>query len=180
MGVADLGSSPRGRGKRGLHRAVSVSSGLIPAQAGKTTQGPGNVPGRAAHPRAGGENQTWVLPKGQERGSSPRRRGKRDGLTPTLARTWLIPAQAGKTTLDDLGTRGVQAHPRAGGENGCTRRRGWRTCGSSPRRRGKPNWRRRRPVGSGLIPAQAGKTSTNNHCPEVAGAHPRAGGENGI
>ena len=50
--------------------------------------------------------------------------------------------------------------------------------GSSPRRRGK---RARNRVGQlvpGLIPAQAGKTSTRLRAATRTPAHPRAGGEN--
>ena len=90
----------------------------------------------------------------------------------------LIPAQAGKTVVLGVGAGALAAHPRAGGENQLRRLGVDRCLGSSPRRRGKPNWRRRRPVGSGLIPAQAGKTCPLARVPQRGEAHPRAGREN--
>ena len=97
-----------------------------------------------------------------------------------LAHLRLIPAQAGKTSSAALASIDAWAHPRAGGENLIGVAADLSAQGSSPRRRGKlvpwPAYH----SAARLIPAQAGKTSTNNHCPEVAGAHPRAGGENGI
>ena len=73
----DVGSSPRGRGKRRMGHESIQTTGLIPAWAGKTP-GPGRCGGRTpAHPRVGGEN--IGLNAGWERleGSSPRGRGKR-------------------------------------------------------------------------------------------------------
>ena len=70
------------------------------------------------------------------------------------------------------------AHPRAGGENLGDEDPGVLEVGSSPRGRGKPDWRRRRSLGAGLIPARAGKTAFNSSLNCAAWAHPRAGGEN--
>ena len=51
-------------------------------------------------------------------------------------------------------------------------------AGSSPRGRGKPDWRRRRSLGAGLIPAWAGKTRGPWRPGRRIRAHPRVGGEN--
>ena len=72
------------------------------------------------------------------------------------------------------------AHPRAGGENTVKTDDGDELKGSSPRGRGKPDWRRRRLVGAGLIPARAGKTNTSPPTETFSRAHPRAGGENTV
>ena len=53
-----------------------------------------------------------------------------------------------------------------------------RTGGSSPRGRGKPHARPVAARGDGLIPARAGKTSSEVASPGTQPAHPRAGGEN--
>ena len=95
--VDDPGSSPLTRGKRGGVVGWWVSSGLIPAHAGKTwRRGSADAPLRA-HPRSRGENPDQCLPRDTRTGSSPLTRGKllhaRDGLG--LGR--LIPAHAGKT-----------------------------------------------------------------------------------
>ena len=50
------GSSPRGRGKRGLHILHGRAVRLIPARAGKTMSLRIPTDTSAAHPRAGGEN----------------------------------------------------------------------------------------------------------------------------
>ena len=132
------GSSPRGRGK---HQQVALGGRrrrLIPARAGKTQASARSFRQRRAHPRAGGENEQIAAAQNAGDGSSPRGRGKRNtdsGLSLCLR---LIPARAGKTTLDDLAARGVH--------------------GSSPRGRGKLSPRQRSPRRSRLIPARAGKT----------------------
>ena len=136
--VAFNGSSPRGRGK---HQQVALGGRrrrLIPARAGKTQASARSFRQRRAHPRAGGENEQIAAAQNAGDGSSPRGRGKRNtdsGLSLCLR---LIPARAGKTTLDDLAARGVH--------------------GSSPRGRGKLSPRQRSPRRSRLIPARAGKT----------------------
>ena len=69
-------------------------------------------------------------------------------------------------------------HPRAGGENAPILEVSPFSQGSSPRGRGKRHDQEGVGGNIRIIPARAGKTSTDNHCPEVAGDHPRAGGEN--
>ena len=71
-----------------------------------------------------------------------------------------------------------RAHPRSRGENSVTALFTVMAVGSSPLTRGKPDWRRRRLVGAGLIPAHAGKTSSDSSSAPSARAHPRSRGEN--
>ena len=153
------GSSPRGRGKRVAPPTPTVSPGLIPARAGKTSSLYGSRSAASAHPRAGGENTFGARIAATAAGSSPRGRGK-----PSISVFWvplygLIPARAGKTYPRNSGHRRSRAHPRAGGENKLAMNVSYSSQGSSPRGRGKP-----RPRGWGkspfrLIPARAGKTS---------------------
>ena len=91
----------------------------------------------------------------------------------------LIPAWAGKTLIKRVSNEPPRAHPRVGGENLSTTVIPGVANGSSPRGRGKPvydgdPWR-----GERLIPAWAGKTSSNRTGSVRCGAHPRVGGENG-
>ena len=164
-----MGSSPRGRGKRGLPRKWVAIRGLI--------QAPG-VSGSRAHPRAGGENlgTAWidVVPSG----SSPRGRGKHRSRPNDALRNGLIPARAGKTILRALRPGLGSAHPRAGGENDTHLAAIQADSGSSPRGRGKRSSLRGAPCRKGLIPARAGKTSTRRAARSSTAAHPRAGGEN--
>ena len=153
-----IGSSPRGRGKQDRRERRVLRLRLIPAWAGKTRCGPGATGGCPAHPRVGGENFQAELEMIQERGSSPRGRGKRSGC--------VLPGS------------NCAAHPRVGGENLGGGRRPPDTRGSSPRGRGK---RADRPLGarrSGLIPAWAGKTERKSLASRREPAHPRVGGEN--
>ena len=70
------GSSPRGRGKPCNPPTPMLTTGLIPARAGKTGRGlPNHGPGQA-HPRAGGENVPMRKRPLAVLGSSPRGRGK--------------------------------------------------------------------------------------------------------
>ena len=75
----------------------------------------------------------------------------------------LIPACAGKTLHGDGQTYLQWAHPRVCGENAplhCFRLYLW---GSSPRVRGKPEFKRHEFAGVRLIPACAGKTRTTKN-----------------
>ena len=176
--VRSIGSSPRGRGKRSQALEVGPRGRLIPAWAGKTHCSPPRGPAHAAHPRVGGENITPRVEVRLYSGSSPRGRGKLRLYSFEHMQTGLIPAWAGKTTLDDLGTRGVQAHPRVGGENQCRTPAYGRRDGSSPRGRGKQSHMSTILPPPRLIPAWAGKTGNPRPRARAAPAHPRVGGEN--
>ena len=172
------GSSPRGRGKRGLGAGDTLTVGLIPAWAGKTRFGVGLASGRWAHPRVGGENvksDSWTS---LTSGSSPRGRGKPTTPAANPAPSRLIPAWAGKTAGRSTSSTPHGAHPRVGGENFGGGQVPALAGGSSPRGRGKPQGPPRRPGEYRLIPAWAGKTSTISASASGTGAHPRVGGEN--
>ena len=152
--------------------------GLIPARAGKTpTPSTPSWPG-PAHPRACGENPATRTMLAMLAGSSPRVRGKQQGLQGALHRARLIPARAGKTSGDSSPARAAWAHPRACGENLVDIADIRFPQGSSPRVRGKPHRRRPRRQAGRLIPARAGKTSARSGTRATRRAHPRACGEN--
>ena len=115
--VTGLGSSPRGRGKRDLRRVKGVTTGLIPAWAGKTA-GYGARAGRGrAHPRVGGENLRMPSRPQSKTGSSPRGRGKRRDDALCLADPGLIPAWAGKTIYPAMqALAGFGSSPRGRGK----------------------------------------------------------------
>ena len=172
------GSSPRVRGKRRPRWPVRRWRGLIPARAGKTSSSERPAARPRAHPRACGENNPLMKLFSTGEGSSPRVRGKRRLGRIQARPERLIPARAGKTPRTaGRGARG-RAHPRACGENSLARPWNARENGSSPRVRGKPPGRQRRPGGEGLIPARAGKTPSGRRSPRDVPAHPRACGEN--
>ena len=113
-----------------------------------------------------------------EDGSSPLTRGKRvrDGLAAVVVR--LIPAHAGKTIIREREDVHGRAHPRSRGENLFERERYARSMGSSPLTRGKRQARRADHLGTGLIPAHAGKTLHVILLICCVEAHPRSRGEN--
>ena len=173
-----MGSSPRGRGKPVRGGLSALCPRLIPAWAGKTLKPRAPTTTRGAHPRVGGENASHAQATSSTSGSSPRGRGKLILSTDRESKLGLIPAWAGKTTLDDLAARGVQAHPRVGGENSACRGSARAVEGSSPRGRGKPHAEGLPVSATGLIPAWAGKTYGSHTLTVPSWAHPRVGGEN--
>ena len=88
----------------------------------------------------------------------------------------ITPAQAGKSLAVYLVRDGVGDHPRAGGEKEENQPGPNWELGSPPRRRGKAELHRERRAGSGITPAQAGKSAAVDAA-AAARDHPRAGGE---
>ena len=172
------GSSPRVRGKPLWRSGRSVSLGLIPARAGKTSESPPQGRLRPAHPRACGENFDGAGSGRLGLGSSPRVRGKRHQQWSQPRSVRLIPARAGKTLASERGCPRWRAHPRACGENSRARSHARRNVGSSPRVRGKQARGLALLDPPGLIPARAGKTWSARAAPTAGAAHPRACGEN--
>ena len=170
-GRADLaypvlgGSSPRVRGKRTVHERPWMTTGLIPACAGKTSTPTSRPCPPRAHPRVCGENSAASCHVSSKLGSSPRVRGKpghHDGLRATAR---LIPACAEKTAADHAGGTAYRAHPRVCGENLIPVIEALVPVGSSPRVRGKLDEQGQDDAVRGLIPACAGKTRVR--CEEV-------------
>ena len=176
--LTPAGSSPRVRGKPARRVELDCLARLIPARAGKTRTRWRARAAPWAHPRACGENLTGKTAEADVAGSSPRVRGKRHALCPFQRRVRLIPARAGKTRTYSSASRGSAAHPRACGENATWSLTSTPTLGSSPRVRGKRQWRSGLGTGTGLIPARAGKTWRRPPVHPPGPAHPRACGEN--
>ncbi|EFW09829.1 hypothetical protein HMPREF9005_1188 [Actinomyces sp. oral taxon 178 str. F0338] len=133
------GSSPRVRGKLGVLGGEAEERGLIPARAGKTSDGDCVRSPRGAHPRACGENFDGPYVAQRLAGSSPRVRGKLSEWETRPYEDRLIPARAGKTRSHRRRRAGSRAHPRACGENEGERYAAVLEYGSSPRVRGKPS-----------------------------------------
>ena len=175
---ADLGSSPRTRGKLTSGVGLLMSGGLIPAHAGKTYEAHALAIQTGAHPRSRGENVVAAREELLLDGSSPLTRGKRHPELFSDGQGGLIPAHAGKTR--PRGCTGLQrrAHPRSRGENVS-----WGTSlssmmGSSPLTRGKRAAVEVDGDLRGLIPAHAGKTAATQDPYSRTAAHPRSRGEN--
>ena len=150
---------PRSRGENfSSARVTTLRGGLIPAHAGKTERG--QVRGRQAqaHPRSRGENSSTSGEEPTATGSSPLTRGKLLGVHRYGVLFGLIPAHAGKTSNEVIGSPVLRAHPRSRGENSVSGPPACEARGSSPLTRGKRLRRRLQQVRDGLIPAHAGKT----------------------
>ena len=117
----NTGSSPRVRGKPGLHTDRRRCRRIIPARAGQTHARNQCGPGDTDHPRACGANCTTTPPNCTASGSSPRVRGKHVPKRAQNPVGRIIPARAGQTHgfLDD--TPAWPDHPRACGANGVGR-----------------------------------------------------------
>ena len=197
----EVGSSPRGRGKRNCSRGRRQRERLIPARAGKTSAERCGQASKTAHPRAGGENATVQEVGCHMLGSSPRGRGKRVGAITRARLPRLIPARAGKTSGVCVCTFVHRAHPRAGGENHTLMTDLQTRADSSPRGRGKhklgsschfrglahpraggENFISRTcdTMRGGSSPRGRGKHKLGSSCHFRGLAHPRAGGENFI
>ena len=93
----ETGTSPRTRGKHSVGLALAKRLRNIPAHAGKTTRRGGCLATCGEHPRARGENRTYLLLGDEPAGTSPRARGKHVGRNELHYGGGNIPACAGKT-----------------------------------------------------------------------------------
>ncbi len=155
--VLDLGSPPRRRGRLQRPRHHRRGGGLTPAQAGTASTCSSASTAARAHPRAGGDGAELAWPHQVVVG--------------------LTPAQAGTAHLRNGCALPIRAHPRAGGDGLPQYSDDFAFGGSPPRRRGRRNPQDRGPARPGLTPAQAGTAAPRWGFHQLAGAHPRAGGD---
>ena len=92
----------------------------------------------------------------------------------------IIPAYAGNTQLAADGCLTNRDHPRVCGEHRRFAVRWFGPQGSSPRMRGTQRAPNRFQKGSGIIPAYAGNTATNDYDFDTPRDHPRVCGEHRI
>ena len=173
-----MGSSPPARGKHLVERTPPYRQGLIPAHAEKTQPFDASSYQPRAHPRSRGENTAFRLPAASASGSSPLTRGKHIADCAKLHLNGLIPAHAGKTPRRGARRRYRGAHPRSRGKNYERRRSVRGRSGSSPLTREKLDPQSDQRDAHGLIPAHAGKTSSQSVGVLASPDHPRSRGEN--
>ncbi len=176
-GFLPFGTPPRRRGGRtGLVLAV-LERRNTPASAGRTGSRGGWRPGRAEHPRVGGEDAGGLAPGRGVSGTPPRRRGGRASKNHTAGHHRNTPASAGRTCSPAASRPCSAEHPRVGGEDICAIRSASSSSGTPPRRRGG------RPRGSVDVghgrntPASAGRTAKWTAKNPPWKEHPRVGGE---
>ena len=92
-----VGPSPRARGKPNERRQPHEHAGTIPAGAGETQHQWASLEAHGDHPRGRGGNLDEVDGIFQQRGPSPRARGKPVGVAVCVAVLGTIPAGAGET-----------------------------------------------------------------------------------
>ena len=134
---ARTGSSPRVRGKRVVRVPGRLPARIIPARAGQTARRCRAAPERPDHPRACGANGKAFHTEENLPGSSPRVRGKRQGVPHGGEPPRIIPARAGQTAVRGAWPIARPDHPRA---------------------RGKPTQHPIGCVAKRIIPARAGQT----------------------
>ena len=174
--LAGGGLSPRGRGNRADAGKPRTPSGPIPARAGEPLLADRVFRAFKAYPRAGGGTPAHDLHGRGGPGLSPRGRGNPAASLTIAARARPIPARAGEPPPLSAPWRTPWAYPRAGGGTGRTVAPAAGDTGLSPRGRGNPHWRDRRPERIGPIPARAGEPASMTAISRFVRAYPRAGG----
>ena len=111
------GSSPLTRGKQLCEGGRAGCVGIIPAHAGKTTDGARTLVRSWDHPRSRGENGYLSAFRVTGLGSSPLTRGKHIDRTCRQRQVGIIPAHAGKTHSGFAECSPNWDHPRSRGEN---------------------------------------------------------------
>ena len=111
------GSSPRMRGALMFRRNTILNRGIIPADAGSTSQSPVILPAWQDHPRGCGEHIARNSIMTCEQGSSPRMRGALPHTARAYPRIGIIPADAGSTRSSRCAGSRRGDHPRGCGEH---------------------------------------------------------------
>ena len=195
------GSSPRTRGAQHRPARRARADGIIPADAGSTRspapmrrttwdhpRGRGEhcprgscisrrLSGAGDHPRGRGEHLTGCGAAAGCSGSSPRTRGAHSVGERGVPVPGIIPADAGSTRPSLPPLRRNRDHPRGRGEHRSLSRVTRSRMGSSPRTRGalQPDHLGKR--ARGIIPADAGSTTSTRRISTSSRDHPRGRGE---
>ena len=105
-------------------------------------------------------------------------RGKLTPVTIIFPPSWITPACAGKTGLNEAERTIGEDHPRMCGENSVVPSSASSNKGSPPHVRGKPTIKSRLAQAMGITPACAGKTFVQALQISICQDHPRMCGEN--
>ena len=157
--------------------STSLLIRIIPADAGSTSDRPTPPKGSRDHPRGCGEHSSKMSKVTLAVGSSPRMRGALVcGLYGPLSLR-IIPADAGSTYRACAWCQPGEDHPRGCGEHLHSMAQVGSRLGSSPRMRGALVAADREHFPGGIIPADAGSTSSNWMMMKSNRDHPRGCGE---
>ena len=155
----EQGSSPRMRGAPLPPFLQLSATGIIPADAGSTTQRSGRLSQTTDHPRGCGEHGHLMCPRWYPVGSSPRMRGAPYWHSSHNGHDRIIPADAGSTLAGSGPVPLSRDHPRGCGEHMMIAIFVGPSAGSSPRMRGALTLGQQRCLEHRIIPADAGSTS---------------------
>ncbi len=172
------GSSPLARGESPRDRVYVTVPRLIPARAGRIQQRTQRHQPSTAHPRSRGANMCSSGTLSLCRGSSPLARGESVTDNAGAGVFRLIPARAGRISIDTRADTKPTAHPRSRGANFPEAAVDMIPAGSSPLARGECHLRCRGRPSGGLIPARAGRITVSTAARNVHPAHPRSRGAN--
>ena len=154
--------------------------GIIPADAGSTSDYRSDPVPAEDHPRGCGEHGMLKGLKSKTRGSSPRMRGAQGRLVSQRYQGRIIPADAGSTLSVSRYVFRQGDHPRGCGEHS-RMSPGWGLpSGSSPRMRGAPPATLTHCQPGGIIPADAGSTAEFINQRPDGEDHPRGCGEHPV
>ncbi len=171
------GSSPRVRGTDAARRGGQQGARFIPARAGNSQLHRSDRRSGSVHPRACGEQCSWMSQNSFFPGSSPRVRGTGGLGLLGFGLCRFIPARAGNRENAKMSGLNEPVHPRACGEQTPKVICAMIGSGSSPRVRGTGPAVSTRRCPVRFIPARAG----NRRCAESGirpePVHPRACGE---
>ena len=113
--MANVGPSPRGRGRLAREAYLRNIDGTIPAWAGETSPIVLDRGLAGDHPRVGGGDIDGLSYMERVKGPSPRGRGRHDVRCSEGDRAGTIPAWAGETHRRRCNRPGCRDHPRVGG-----------------------------------------------------------------
>ncbi len=171
------GSSPLMRGKVAISGNFRVSVRIIPAHAGKRRPWKPLRTRTWDHPRSCGEKGLTFLGVRNPPGSSPLMRGKVHNTLSIPVTAGIIPAHAGKSTIELAPGAIVEDHPRSCGEKLVLLPQALHCQGSSPLMRGKVSAVFSSFSDVRIIPAHAGKRRPGLSRAAVGRDHPRSCGE---
>ena len=162
--IMSMGSSPQMRGALSLAPPLISTSGIIPADAGSTSEFCLAYPIYEDHPRGCGEHETVNSQRLGALGSSPRMRGAPLGIDDNGTPDGIIPADAGSTQKAYTKANSLGDHPRGCGEHFIGIHRRGCIGESSPRMRGARTSAPQPQPSSRIIPADAGSTRCPDAC----------------
>ena len=175
--VSCAGSPPRVRGKEAAAEKLFRLRWITPACAGKREAFRHRPADCKDHPRVCGEKKRSSAQSARSSGSPPRVRGKVACKLFTLPRLRITPACAGKSMPVAPAYSAGGDHPRVCGEKVDCAVRAVSKAGSPPRVRGKDTLRTLLRPATGITPACAGKSGTQQCRRRGTRDHPRVCGE---